>query len=254
MTDLDSRLRDHQRLDPPELWPEIARRVPRALPPQRRRGGVVAVLVAAAAVTAGVVVPLTLLRSNDVREPASGGNLIAVTVGSVSMEPTLHVGATVDVDPAAYQPASASPGGSVSFGNPPLRGDIIAFRVPDYAHDVFIKRVIGLPGDVVEERNGIMYVNGVAVDVPQPPEHPDTRTLGPWTVEADHLFVVGDNMVDSNDSRFGLGQVPVRHVIGKVVGVDTGLGGSPSLPPPAGSASGPAPTPSSSESPASFPS
>jgi signal peptidase I len=215
----------------------------------------VAVLVAAAVIGAGLVIPLTLLRSSDVREPGSGGqNLIAVTVVSVSMEPTLHVGATVDVDPAAYQPASASPGGSVLLGNRPMRGDIIAFRVPDYPPDVFIKRVIGLPGDVVEERNGIMYVNGVPVDVPQPPEHPDTRTLGPWTVEAGHLFVVGDNMVDSNDSRFGLGQVPFGDVMGKVVGVDTGRGGSPSPPPPAGTASGPVPTASSSDSPAAFPS
>src|SRR5207247_5553658 len=112
MTDLGTRRRDTERVAPPQLWPEIARRTPRVLRPQRRRGRVVAVLVAAAVVAAGMALPLTLLRSNDVREPASGGNLISVAVGSQSMEPTLPVGGTVDVVTAASDDRPPAPGRS----------------------------------------------------------------------------------------------------------------------------------------------
>jgi len=138
----------------------------------------------------------------------------------------------VDVDPDAY------------VDGLPSRGDIVVLRLPEYDQIDFIKRVIGLPGDVVEERDGIMYVNGSPVDIPQPPGQPDSRTLGPWNVEGGHLFVVGDNMVDSNDSRFGLGQIAFADVVGKVVGVNTGTGPSPLPPPPAASTSLPSPSPS----------
>jgi signal peptidase I len=243
MTDLDTRLADIERADPPDLWPEITSRAPRALPPRRRPGRVVAVLVVAAVVAAGLVAPLTLLRSDQGVGPGSEpGNLIAVTVVSPAMEPTLHVGDTVDVDPNAYQPVSPSPGDVIVFEKPPLRGDIIAFRLPAYPGGVFIKRVIGLPGDVVEERDGVMYVNGAAEDVPQPPGEHDTHTLGPWSVEAGHLFVVGDSLANSNDSRFALGQIPFGDVMGKVVGIDTSLGGSPLPPPPAQTISAPSPS------------
>jgi signal peptidase I len=232
MTDLATRLRDVERTDPPDLWPDIASRAPRALPPERHRGRVVAALMAAALVAAGIVAPLTLLRSNDVRRPGSGGTptgaLIAVTVVSTSMEPTLHVGDVVDVDTEAYA------------DHPPAQGDIIVMRLPAYDRVDFIKRVIGLPGDVVEERDGAIYVNGQLLEEPYiDTTQPDTRTLGPWHVEAGHVFVMGDNRVNSNDSRFGLGQIPLRDIVGKVVGIDSGLGGSPSPPPPAGVVSGP---------------
>ncbi|MDP9343738.1 MAG: signal peptidase I [Actinomycetota bacterium] len=245
MTDLRTRLRDIERLDPPELWPDIATRMPGALPPQRHRGRVMAVLVAAAVIGAGVVAPLTLLRSDQsIGTGGEPGNLIAVTMVSEAMEPTLHVGDTVDVDPDAYQPVSPSPGDVIVFERLPVRGDIIAFHVPDHPDFVLIKRVIGLPGDVVEERDGIMYVNDSPIAVPQPAGQQDSRTLGPWRVEAGRLFVVGDNLVNSNDSRFALGQIPFGEVLGKVVGVDTALSGSPSPAPPAPAMSNPSPQPS----------
>jgi signal peptidase I len=86
---------------------------------------------------------------------------------------------------------------------------------PDY-----IKRVIGLPGDVVEiKEGGIVFVNGAALEEPYlDPEH-DDRSFGPETVPDGKLFVLGDNRAHSGDSRFqppeGVGYVPIDKVIGK---------------------------------------
>lgn len=79
----------------------------------------------------------------------------------------------------------------------------------------FIKRVIGLPGDVVEGRDGSVFVNGVRLEEPyrKQPELP-MRPFGPVTVPADSLFVMGDNRRASQDSRF-FGPIPVDDVVGK---------------------------------------
>lgn len=95
------------------------------------------------------------------------------------MRPTLDVGQKVFVDPGAYESAL------------PERGDIIAFRIPDYPDIIAIKRIIGLPGDAVEQSGGTVYVNGSAIDEPYVIE--DTKTLGPWLVVPGHVFVMGDN-------------------------------------------------------------
>ncbi len=79
----------------------------------------------------------------------------------------------------------------------------------------FIKRVIGLPGDVVEGRDGSVFVNSVRLVEPylKQPELP-IRPFGPVTVPADSLFVMGDNRRASQDSRF-FGPIPVDDVVGK---------------------------------------
>ena len=79
----------------------------------------------------------------------------------------------------------------------------------------FIKRVIGLPGDVVEGKDGSVFVNGNRLDEPylKQPELP-IRPFGPVTVPADSLFVMGDNRRASQDSRF-FGPIPVDDVVGK---------------------------------------
>jgi signal peptidase I len=77
----------------------------------------------------------------------------------------------------------------------------------------FIKRVVGLPGDVVTGRDGKVFVNGTAIDEVYLTEK--TREFRRFKVPEDSLFVMGDNRSDSFDSRFGLGFVPLDSVIGK---------------------------------------
>jgi signal peptidase I len=153
----------------------------------------------------------------------------AFYIPSVSMEPTLKVGDRVLVNKLSYK------------FHPPRRGDVIVFSDPNPqaqphrnpvsaffhwitdglgftapANEDFIKRVIGLPGDTIEERSGVIFVNGHRLREPYLARPPDNRTLGPYTVRPDHLFVLGDNRGNSNDSRFPeLGQIPMDKVIGK---------------------------------------
>jgi signal peptidase I len=83
----------------------------------------------------------------------------------------------------------------------------------------YVKRVIGLPGDVVELHDGTLFLNGTAMDEPYLNPEPDTQPYGPVTVPPGMLFVLGDNRAHSGDSRFppptGLGYVPEDTVIGK---------------------------------------
>lgn len=99
----------------------------------------------------------------------------------------------------------------------PERGDVIVFEFPEdenksyFQRRDFIKRVIGLPGDVIEVQNKRVYVNGELYSIPQE-EHKDPETIpamasprdffGPVKVPADQYFVMGDNRDYSYDSRF----------------------------------------------------
>lgn len=148
---------------------------------------------------------------------AAGGDGYVVTVVSGGMRPTLDVGQKVFVDPGAYESAL------------PERGDIIAFRIPDYPDIIAIKRIIGLPGDAVEQSGGTVYVNGSAIDEPYVIE--DTKTLGPWLVVPGHVFVMGDNRPNSNDSRYSMGEIPFEDVLGRVLLDRDVQGGSLPVPP-----------------------
>ena len=149
----------------------------------------------------------------------------AFYIPSGSMEPTLQPGDRVLVRKVAYEPAR---GDIIVFSDPkgrptPDRGIVggvlhflsegIGFARPE--HEDFIKRVIGLPGETVELRNGRLYIDGVRVDEPYLEPPLDTRDYGPKRVPEGALFVLGDNRLNSNDSRFGLGFVPVDKVIGR---------------------------------------
>jgi signal peptidase I len=97
--------------------------------------------------------------------------------------------------------------------HPPARGEIVVFHYPlDPTRD-FVKRVIGLPGDTVEIRDGVVVVNDGELDDPyvvQVSRAPMRETvLGP-----DEYFVLGDNRLHSNDSR-NWGPVPLENIVGR---------------------------------------
>ena len=123
-----------------------------------------------------------------------------VRVENISMEPTLVPGEFLMVNKLAYK-----------FGQPTY-GDIVVFHY-DPTED-YIKRVIGLPGDLVEVKGGIVYVNHRPFTEPYisaPPNY-----MGTWTVSADSLFVLGDNRNNSSDSHVW-GFVDMKEVIGKAI-------------------------------------
>src|SRR6202047_1204247 len=90
---------------------------------------------------------------------------------------------------------------------PIQRRDVVVFWYPLDHSKSFIKRVIGLPGENVEIRQGIVYVNGRAIDEPYvPAQYEDMSDYGPVRVPKDSSFVMGDHRISSNDSRvFGCG-------------------------------------------------
>lgn len=125
-----------------------------------------------------------------------------IRVDGASMEPTLVSGEYVIVSRLSYR-----------LGNP-QRGDIIVFHFPRDPKEEYIKRVIGLPGDEVEVRNGSVFVNGQGTD--ESYLKVKTNYTGRWTVPAGQLFVLGDNRNNSSDSH-DWGTVPMDYVVGKAV-------------------------------------
>lgn len=129
-----------------------------------------------------------------------------LNVNGHSMSPTIRHGDRILVNKLAY-------------GNKePDRGDIVAFNVE--GRRIFVKRVVGLPGDLIEVRNGVLYRDGKRIaNEPYVKFHPKVRgrrSYRPHTIQSGRLFVMGDNRAASVDSR-DFGPIPDRTVIGKAV-------------------------------------
>jgi signal peptidase I len=151
-------------------------------------------------------------------------------VDGASMEPSLDDGEYLIVNKLAYTEIDLSLFDWLPFfdsgDNPihhlwdvPNRGDVIVFRAPTNTERDFIKRVIGVPGDVVEvdaEKSQVL-INGEAIDEPYISGTTScTSSCGPWTVPAGAYFVMGDNRRNSSDSRQGW-FVPEENIIGKAL-------------------------------------
>jgi signal peptidase I len=100
---------------------------------------------------------------------------------------------------------------------PIQRGDVVVFWYPLDRTKSFIKRVVGLPGESVQIRQGAVYVNGKLVPEPYVPlQYEDLSDFGPVRVPKDSFFVMGDHRISSNDSRV-FGSVSSRFIYGRAV-------------------------------------
>ena len=181
------------------------------------------------------------------------------TIPSASMEPNLYQGDYIIVSKFSYGysrhsiPFSPPLFQGRIFGHAPQRGDVVVFKLPRDGHTDYVKRVIGLPGDRIQMKNGLLYLNGEPVkrervdvvredsgygfsrDVVRYRETlPDGRSYltddfgtdndldnTPLCVVPEgHYFMMGDNRDNSSDSRVpieagGVGYVPADHLVGK---------------------------------------
>ena len=154
----------------------------------------------------------------------------AFYIPSESMVPTLEVGDRVFVSKFMFDGGDVARGDVIVFENPnpgelPDRsgvssvlhwlGEGIGLAQPE--NEDFIKRVIGLPGETIEIKENVVYIEGEPLDEPYLTEEARSSNgdLEPTTVPDGEVFVMGDNRGNSADSRYGLGTVPLDRVIGK---------------------------------------
>lgn len=129
-------------------------------------------------------------------------------IPSASMEPTLMIGDRILVDKLSYHLHGVGPGDIVVFAKPPKEVD------PNITD--LVKRVIGLPGDVISSSAGRVFINGKPLREPWLPPGTVTTGIKRQKVPAHEYFVMGDNRSDSQDSRF-FGPIPGSTIVGRVV-------------------------------------
>jgi signal peptidase I len=167
-------------------------------------------------VTVAVAVAFVLAVQAEVAKP--------YRIPTASMEPTLHC-----AKPAAFCAGRISDRVIANrlayrFGEP-QRGQVVVFEAPEAAErcgqgdggSTFVKRIIGLPGELVSEREGSIYINGDRLIEPyvDPSRRGDENSRWP-RVAPGHYFVLGDNRAHSCDSR-SWGTVPRSSLIGPVM-------------------------------------
>ncbi len=198
--------------------------------------------------TAGVAVLAVVVLHTTLFQP--------FTIPSSSMEPGLVTGDYIVVSKFAYGWSGASPPIDLPFlhgrlfGRAPRRGDVVVFRLPRDPSQIWVKRLIGLPGDRVQVRQGTVFVNGQPlVQTPQrlTQDHDDSARpvletreqladgsshilydggpnregddTGVYVVPAGQYFMMGDNRDNSLDSRWprevGGGFLPTENVLGQ---------------------------------------
>jgi signal peptidase I len=148
----------------------------------------------AVSLTAQLVLLLVIAAAFFVRTPQVDG---------LSMEPRVHAGEFVLINTLAYR-----------FG-PIRRGDVVAFRHDAPTPETYIKRVVGLPGERVEVRDGVVTIDGRVMAEPYV-QFPDRRSAPAVVVPPHAYYVLGDNRSDSDDSR-NWGVLAAGDVVGKAL-------------------------------------
>jgi signal peptidase I len=146
-------------------------------------------------------------------------------IPSSSMEPTLHCAQPASECQARFSDRVLANRFIYHFRDP-HRQEIVVFKTPPAAEQcedgaggqTFVKRIIGLPGDTIEERRGRIFVNGAKLDEPYIPSTERDTNSGKWQVPAGSYFMMGDNRASSCDSR-SWGAVPRENLIGPVFAV-----------------------------------
>ena len=137
---------------------------------------------------------------------------VKTAVAGVSMEPTLMEGQVVIVNKIEYYLKS------------PKRNDVIVYKQSNREHSYYeIKRVIGLPGETVKIKNGIIYINDEVLKEKIKTETIENAGLAEEGIKLDdnEYFVLGDNRNDSEDSRFAsVGNVLKNEILGKAVATE----------------------------------
>ena len=165
--------------------------------------------VATVAIAVGVVLALKAWVVNPYRIPSS------------SMEPTLHCAAPAQGCAAARSDRVLANRFIYHFRKP-RRGDVVVFETPVQARTacraggVFVKRLIGLPGEVVSERDGVLFIDGKRLEEPYIRADRRDAQSGGWKVPPNSYFMIGDNRKMSCDSR-RWGAVRREAIIGPVV-------------------------------------
>jgi signal peptidase I len=122
-------------------------------------------------------------------------------VVGTSMEPNLHNGQYLIIDKISYR-----------LGDPQY-GDVVVFEPPNRPGEDYVKRIIGLPGQLVEIRNGQVFIDGQPVHEPFT-VRPGSYSMEPRRVGPNEYFVLGDNRNSSSDSH-SWGMVPRENIVGR---------------------------------------
>ena len=163
--------------------------------------------------TIGLTVAAILVFQAEVAKP--------FRIPSASMEPTLHCGRPGD-DCRARLSDRVIANRLVYRFHSPRRGDVVVFETPARvlaacsASGIFVKRIVGLPGEQVSMRNGVVFVDGDRLDEPYLAAASRGLETGTWPrVPQSSYFVLGDNRSLSCDSR-RWGVVPRGNIVGRV--------------------------------------
>ncbi len=156
-------------------------------------------------------------------------------IPSSSMENTLLIGDHLFVNKFIYGPTKWEWEKKFLPFRDPKRGDVVIFRSKETPMMDLVKRLIGLPGDIITIQAKQLYLNGKNIDesayaifrdpfILQGPSAPPRDFFGPFKVRENHFFFLGDNRDFSNDSRFW-GDLPRSHIRGRAFLVYWSYGG-----------------------------